>query len=134
MLPYLDVFDNLTYSVNGRSVILSGQVTNPTLRSDAANAVKQIEGVETVDNQIEVLPASIFDDRIRKQLFQAIYGYPTLQRYSLGINKPIRIIIRNGNVQLEGIVDRPLDKVIAGIRARQVSGVFSVENNLKLAK
>src|ERR1700726_4759990 len=101
MLPYYGVFDNLAYRVDGAKVTLFGQVVRPTLKSDAENVVKRIEGVEKVDNQIEVLPASPMDDRLRLQLFQAIYQYPALQKYELGVQKPIRIIVKNGRVTLE---------------------------------
>src|SRR6476661_4699431 len=131
MLPYLGVFDNLAYKVDGYNVTLIGQVTRPTLKSDAENVVKKIEGVEHVDNQIEVLPPSPMDDRIRRQLYRAIYGFPALQKYALGVQQPIRIIVRNGNATLEGVVDNEGDKNIANIRARGVSGVFSVTNNLR---
>src|ERR1700751_1406893 len=110
MLPYLDVFDNLAYTVDGYNVTLMGQVTRPTLKSDAENVVKRIEGVERVDNQIEVLPPSPTDDRLRIELYRAIYGYEPLQRYALAVNKPIRIIVKNGQVSLEGVVDSEADK------------------------
>ena len=132
MLPYFGVFDNIAYKVDGSTVTLLGQVVRPTLKSDAGNAVKHIEGVESVDNQIEVLPPSPMDDRIRRRLFRAIYGYPALQRYALGVQKPIRIIVKNGHVNLEGVVDSEGDKNIAGIRANGVSGIFSVTNNLQV--
>lgn len=134
MLPYLDVFDNLAYKVEGYNVTLSGQVTRPTLKSDAENVVKRIEGVEKVDNQIEVLPVSPMDDRLRLRLYRAIYGYPPLQKYALGVLKPIRIIVKNGHVTLEGVVDNASDKNVAGIRANGVPGIFSVTNNLAVVK
>ena len=134
MLPYVNVFDNLAYKVEGYNVTLLGQVTQPSVRSDAEKAVKRIEGVEQVHNQIEVLPPSPMDDRLRRKLFQAIYGYPPLQKYALGVNKPIRIIVKNGRASLEGVVDSETDKNLAGIRANGVSGVFSVTNNLKVVK
>jgi hyperosmotically inducible protein len=133
MLPYLGVFDNLAYKVDGYNVTLYGQVTRPTLKSDAENVVKRIEGVEKVDNQIEVLPPSPTDDRLRRQLYRAIYGYPPLQKYALGVQQPIRIIVKNGNVTLEGVVDNEADKNTAGIRAKGVPGIFSVNNNLQVA-
>jgi osmotically-inducible protein OsmY len=105
MLPYLGVFDNLTYSVNGYDVTLKGQVTNPTLKKDAERTVKQVEGVEKVDNQIEVLPTSSMDDGLRLRLYRAIYGFPSLEKYAMPVIKPIRIIVKNGNVTLEGVVD-----------------------------
>jgi hyperosmotically inducible protein len=134
MLPYFGVFDNIAYKVDGYNVTLLGQVTRPTLKSDAENAVKGIEGVEHVDNQIEVLPPSPMDDRIRTRLYRAIYGYPFLQKYALGVNKPIRIIVKGGRVSLEGVVDNQADKDVAGIRANSVSGIFSVNNNLQVVK
>ena len=134
MLPYLGVFDNLAYKVDGYNVSLFGQVTQPSDKSDAENAVKKIEGVEKVDNQIEVLPPSPSDDRLRRRLYVAIYGYPSLQRYALPVVKPIRIIVKNSHVTLEGVVDNQGDKNTAGIRASGVSGSFSVTNNLVVAK
>ncbi len=131
MLPYLDTFDNLAFRVNGYDVTLLGQVTRPTLRDDAERAVKKIEGVEKVDNRIEVLPVSINDDRLRQQLFRAIYGYGPLQRYALPPQKPIRIIVKNGHVTLEGVVDSEMDKNLANIQANSVPGVFSVVNHLQ---
>jgi hyperosmotically inducible protein len=134
MLPYLGVFDNIAYKVDGSTVTLVGQVTRPTLKSDSENVVKKIEGVEKVDNQIEVLPPSPMDDQIRRRLYRAIYGFPSLQKYSLGVQQPIRIIVKGGNVTLEGVVDNEADKNTAGIRAKSVSGVFGVTNNLQVVK
>ncbi|HXW89700.1 MAG TPA: BON domain-containing protein [Terriglobales bacterium] len=134
MLPFLSVFDNLAYKVDGYEVTLLGQVVRPSLKSDAENAVKRIEGVEKVVNEIEVLPTSPMDDRLRRQLFRAIYGYPALQRYALPTIKPIRIIVKNGNLSLEGVVDSDSDKNLVGLRANGVPGVFSVTNNLTVAR
>lgn len=134
MLPWLGVFDNLAFKVDGYKVTLLGQVTRDTLKKDAERAVKDIEGVEQVDNQIEVLPVSINDDRLRRRLYRAIYGFGPLQKYSLGVLQSIRIIVKNGNVTLEGVVNNEGDKNIAGIRANGVSGVFSVKNNLQVEK
>jgi hyperosmotically inducible periplasmic protein len=134
MLPYFGVFDNIAYKVDGFNVTLLGQVVRPVTKSDAGNAVKHIEGVENVDNQIEVLPPSPMDDRLRRQLFRAIYGYPALERYALGVQKPIRIIVKNAHVTLEGVVDSDGDKNLAGIRANGVPGIFSVTNNLQVSK
>ena len=132
MLPYFGVFDNIAYKVNGYDVTLVGQVVRPVLKSDAENVVERIEGVEKVDNQIEVLPTSPVDDRLRLQLFRAIYRYPPLQKYELGVQKPIRIIVKNGRVNLEGVVDNETDKNLAGLRANGVPGIFSVTNNLQV--
>jgi len=135
MLPYYGVFDNLTYKVepNG-SVTLMGQVTRPTLKSDAQNVVKQIEGVEKVVNQIEVLPVSPNDDRLRIALYRTIYGHVALNRYSLQAVPPIHIIVKNGNATLEGVVANEGDRNIANIQANSVPGVFSVTNNLRIDK
>jgi len=133
MLPYFGVFDNIGFKVNGYDVSLFGQVVRPSLKSDAQNAVKSIEGVEKIDNKIEVLPPSPVDDRLRLALFRAIYGDTALQRYALGVQKPIRIIVKNGHVTLEGVVDNEGDKNIAGIRAKSVPGTFSVTNNLQVS-
>jgi hyperosmotically inducible periplasmic protein len=134
MLPYFGVFDNIAFKVDASAVTLLGQVVRPSLKSDAENAVKHIEGVDKVDNQIEVLPPSPMDDRIRIRLFRAIYQYPSLQKYALGVQKPIRIIVKNGHVTLEGVVDSDADKNLAGIRANGVPGIFSVTNNLQVVK
>jgi hyperosmotically inducible protein len=134
MLPFYDVFDNITYKVEGYNVTLSGQVTRPTLKTDAERVVKRIEGVEKVVNQIEVLPVSAMDDQLRLRLYRAIYGYPALERYALPVIKPIRIIIKNGHVTLEGVVDSEADKNMINIRANGVSGIFSVTNNLRVVK
>ena len=134
MLPYFGVFDYIAYKVDGYNVTLLGQVVRPTLKSDAENVVKHIEGVEKVDNQIEILPPSPTDDRLRLRLFRAIYDYPALERYELGVQKPIRIIVKNGRVTLEGVVDSESDKNLAGLRANTVSGTFSVTNNLQVVK
>jgi hyperosmotically inducible protein len=133
-LPYLDVFDNLAYRVDGPNVTLTGQVTRPNLQHDAERVVKGIEGVEKVDNQIEVLPLSPNDDRLRLSLYRAIYGFAPLSRYALPVLKPIRIIVKNGNVTLEGVVDNQADKSLATIRANGVHGVFSVTNNLRVGE
>ena len=134
MLPYYGVFDNLAYKVDGYTVTLMGQVTRPTLKSDAENVVKRIEGVEHVKNEIEVLPVSPNDDRIRRAVFRAIYSDPTMDRYAIQAIPPIHIIVKNGNLSLEGVVATEADKNIAGIRANGVSGVFSVTNNLRVEK
>jgi hyperosmotically inducible protein len=134
MLPYYGVFDNLAYRVDGPTVTLLGQVTRPTLKSDAENVVKHIEGVERVHNEIQVLPLSTMDDRIRIATYRAIYGHPGLDRYALQAVPPIHIIVANGNVTLEGVVDTEADKDQAGIRANTVNGVFHVTNDLRVGR
>jgi hyperosmotically inducible periplasmic protein len=132
MLPYYGVFDNLSFRVDGSTVTLMGQVTRPTLKSDAENVVKKIEGVERVVNNLEVLPNSPNDDRIRLAVYRSVYGQSSLNRYALAAVPPIHIIVKNGNVSLEGVVANEGDKNIAGIQANSVSGVFSVQNNLRV--
>jgi|SRR5579863_35742 len=134
MLPYFGVFDYIAFKVDGYNVTLLGDVVLPTTRSDAENAVKHIEGVEHVDNQIEVLPPSPIDEGLRRRLFHSIYGYPPLEKYALGVQKPIRIIVKNGRVRLEGVVDSESDKNLVNLRAKSVPGTFSVDNNLQVAK
>jgi hyperosmotically inducible protein len=133
MLPYYGVFDNLAYNVNGGVVTLYGQVTNPTLKSDAANVVKRIEGVTKVDNQIEVLPLSPMDDQTRRAEYRAIYSEPSLSQYAMQAVPPIHIIVDNGKVTLVGVVNNETDKNLAALRANGVSGVFSVTNNLQVS-
>jgi hyperosmotically inducible protein len=132
MLPYYGVFDNLAFRVNGDTVELYGQVTRPTLKSDAENVVKDVEGVTRVVNNIEVLPLSPQDDRIRLAAYRSIYGHPALNRYALAAVPSIHIIVKNGNVTLEGVAANEGDKNIANIQANSVPGVFSVTNNLQI--
>jgi hyperosmotically inducible protein len=130
MLPDFGTFDNIAFKLNGYDVILYGQVVQPSLKDSAEKVIKKIEGVERVENHIEVLPASGNDDRLRRDVFRAIYGYAPLQHYGVGSNRPIRIIVNRGHVTLEGVVDSQSDKNLAGLRANGVPGVFSVQNNL----
>ncbi len=134
MLPYYGVFDNLMYQVNGDTVTLMGDVTRPILKSDAENVVRRIPGVKSVDNQINVLPLSSFDDHIRWRELRAIYGNSVLSRYGLGVHPSIRIIVNRGDVRLEGTVMNEADRNIAGLMANGVSGAFSVTNNLVVKK
>lgn len=131
-LPWYTVFDNLEYSVNGYTVTLKGQVVNPSVKSDAEAAVKHIEGVEKVDNQIEVLPNSPLDNQIRFAEYRKIYSQPSLQRYGVGNLQSIHIIVKNGHVTFEGFVSSETDKNVAGLQANSVPNVFSVTNNLQL--
>ena len=109
---------------------LVGQVTDPTLKSDAEAVVKKIEGLESVDNQIEVLPTSPDDDQIRRAEYRAIYSQPSLQRYAEGAVQQIHIIVKNGHVTLEGVVASQADKDVANVQANSVPNVFSVTNKL----
>jgi hyperosmotically inducible protein len=131
MLPYYGVFDSLSYKVDpDGTVTLIGQVARPVLKSDAEGAVKRIEGVTRVVNNIEVLPLSPMDDQIRRATYRAIFGNAALNEYQLRAVPPIHIIVKNGHVTLEGVVARDMDKQIAGVQANSVPGVFSVTNNL----
>jgi len=134
MLPYLGVFDNVSFRVDNGVVTLFGQVTRPTLKSDAANVVKRLEGVSRVENKIEVLPLSGFDNSIRLREYRTIFGSGSLYRYAMGANPSIRIIVKNGHVTLEGVVSNEGDRNLAGIRANGVPGVFSVNNQLRVVK
>ena len=130
-LPYYGVFDDLAFRVQGSTITLMGAVTQPVLKSDAEKAVKHIKGVTSVVNNIEVLPLSPMDDRIRIATYRAIYGDPSLSdRYGYRALPSIHILVKNGNVVLEGVVANAMDKQIAGARANAVSGVFSVANDL----
>jgi len=133
MLPYYSVFDNLAYRVDGETVTLFGEVTRPTLKSDAENVVKKIEGVGRVVNNIEVLPLSPNDDRIRRAVYRAIYAQPGLDMYSLRAVPTIHIIVKNGNVTLTGAVANEGDKDRANIAANGVPGVFSVKNDIQVS-
>lgn len=130
LLPYYSVFDNFTFRLEGGKVTLGGQVTRPTLKSGAERVVKNIEGVSAVVNEIEVLPVSPNDDRIRRAVYRALYYQPVLSRYAFQSVPPIHIVVRNGDVTLEGVVATQSEKNIAGIQANGVAGVFSVTNKL----
>ena len=134
MLPYYSVFDNLSYKVEGDKVTLMGQVVRPTLKSDAENVVKSIDGVSSVDNQIEVLPNSPMDDQIRRATYRAVYGEGALFQYGIASVPSVHIIVKNGYVTLEGVVNNDTDKNLAGLKANGVANVFSVTNNLVVSK
>lgn len=135
MLPYYSVFDWLEFGLNddGTIVTLSGQVVRPTTKSDAEARVKGIEGVAQVDNQIEVLPASVMDDQLRRSLYRAIYNFDSpLFRYGTQAVPPIHIIVDRGRATLKGVVSNKGDSNLAYIAARGVSGVFEVTNQLQV--
>jgi osmotically-inducible protein OsmY len=132
--PFYTLFDNLAFQVNGDHVTLLGQVVNPALKIDAGRDVKSIEGVSSVDNQIELLPVSPIDNRIRLAEYRAIYSAPGFQKYSIQAVPPIHIIVKNGHVTLMGVVDSTIDKTLAATRAKSVSGVFSVDDQLRVQK
>ena len=154
--PQYGVFDNIHFAIQGDTVILRGQASRPSLKSGIENSVKKIEGVKSVTNDIEVLPVSPNDDRLRAALYRSIYSAPSLQKYTsnrgggsrmpsvaraaggITMDPPmgyhaIHIIVKNGNVTLTGVVDSDSDWAIAGMRANTVAGVFSVDNQLEVA-
>jgi hyperosmotically inducible protein len=132
MLPYYSVFDNLSFRVDGNTVTLLGQVLDGATKSDAEARVKKIEGVDRVVNNIEMLPPSPMDDRIRREEYRAIYGSDGLYKYGVGAVPSIHIVVKNGHVTLVGVVDNDADKNMAGIRSNSVPGVFSVDNQLQV--
>jgi osmotically-inducible protein OsmY len=157
-LTNYSVFDWITFGFHGKTVVLKGFASRPTLKSSAGNVLKAIPGVESVDNQIEVLPTSPNDDRIRAAVYSRIYTQPSLRKYNAnqgsvaqamrpggrsvawmagGItNDPprgfhaVHIIVKNGNVTLYGAVNNESDAAIAGMQANSAPGVFSVDNDL----
>jgi len=131
-LPYYGVFDNILYRVDGENVTLMGQVWQPVLKLQAESAIKHIEGIGIVEDQIEVLPLSHFDDQIRQQTLRAIYAYPALNRYVLDSHPTIHIIVKEGHVTLTGVVATEMDRELAYVRANGVHGAFSVTNELQV--
>jgi hyperosmotically inducible protein len=131
MLPYYTIFDDLGFRVNGGTVMLEGEVTNPVLKSDAEGVTKRVEGVTNVINNIEVLPVSPMDWQIRRAVARTIYGDPQIgDRYGNQALPPIHIIVKNGNVTLEGVVANTFDKNLINVRVNSVPNVFKVTNNL----
>jgi hyperosmotically inducible protein len=132
-LPFYGVFDHLAFTVEpGGTVRLLGQTIRPTLKRDAEQRLKGVPGVERVINEIEVLPTSPADDRIRLAVARNIYRTETLERYGFQAQPSIHIIVKNGSVTLEGAVGSEMDKTIAGFKAREIGGVFEVTNNLRI--
>lgn len=153
-LPNFGLFDDIRFSIEGNTVILTGYASRPTLKASAESVVKDVAGVERVLNRIEVLPLSRFDDEVRTRAYVAIYGDPALARYNpnrgvplpmspariaAGITNdpppgvhPIRIIVNNGHLTLVGVVDTALDKQVAEARANNVFGALSVKNEIRV--
>lgn len=131
-LPYYSLFDNFAYKVEGDTVTLMGKVSRPALKSDAEKAVKKIEGVEKVSNQIAILPLSSSDDQLRVDLYYAIYGHSVMHNLAMRSVPPVHIIVENGHVTLEGVVANEMQKNIARIQASGLHGVFSVTDNLRV--
>ena len=131
-LPEFSVFDNLEFRVRGYRVELYGQVIHGALKSTAERAVRRIEGVEAVENHIEILPASVNDDRLRQALLQSIYSRPPLHRYAVQAVPPVHIIVNRGHVTLAGVVANQSEKDAAYVLASAVPGSFSVTNRLRI--
>ncbi len=133
MLPYYSVFDELAFNVEGNTVVLMGEVRRPTLKSDAEATVRRVEGVEKVVNNIEVLPVSPMDDSIRLAAYRAIFSKPGFEQYADQPVSPIRIVVKNGNITLDGAVGTGMDKPLAELAARAVPYAFSVKPAAKSA-
>ena len=133
LLPYYGVFDNLSFTIKDQNtVVLTGQIINDIVKSDAEAAVRSIKGVAKIVNNIEILPLSRFDDYIRVATFRAIYSRPGFEKYAIRANLPIKIIVKNGHVTLTGFVHTELEKTMARLTANSVPGVFSVTDNLQI--
>jgi hyperosmotically inducible protein len=132
MYPRYTMWDNIAVRVHDGDVELDGQVSLPFKKADLGRLAQRIPGVRSVTNQIEVLPNSFFDDRIRLAVARAIYRDPVLSRYAIQAVPPIHIIVDNGHVTLEGVVNSPMEKNIAGIRASQGLSFGPVINNLQV--
>jgi hyperosmotically inducible periplasmic protein len=132
-LPWYGVFDDLGFNVNGGTVVLQGEVVNPVTKTDAEKAVKRVEGVTNVVNNIEVLPVSPMDDQSRRAVYRAIYGDSAIgTRYGFQALPSIHIIVKNGQLRLEGVVANEFDRNLIGNRANGVPGIFSVQNDLQV--
>jgi hyperosmotically inducible protein len=132
VLPYYSVFDYIAFTLEGGKVTLTGYVLRPTLRGDAEAAVKSLEGVSSVKNLIEILPKSSTDDDSRRAVYRAIFEDSTLQRYAVSDVPVIHILLRNGEVTLEGVVSSEPEKNLASIRASSVSGITGVINHISI--
>jgi len=155
-LTNYSVFDWITFGLHGKTVVLRGYASRPTLKDDAGRAVKNIKGVESVDNQIEVLPNSPNDDRVRAAVYNRIYTAPTLRMYNANQGRlgrglsvarmaggitadppigfhAIHIVVKKGNVSLFGVVNNSSDVAVAGMQANSAPGAFSVNNDLMVA-
>jgi hyperosmotically inducible protein len=132
MLPYYSVFDELAFTIDGSNVVLTGEVTRPILKSEAEKAVRDVSGVSNVTDKIEVLPLSKMDDSIRIATYRAIFSMPGFEKYADQTVSPIRIIVKNGNISLDGVVATNFDRTMAETAARRVPFAFSVTDNLAI--
>ena len=132
MITYLSVFDDLSFTVDSNgAVTLSGEVTQPIIKDYAQKAVQHLDGVSSVNDQIEVLPLSPFDDQIRLRTLRSLQRTGSLYRYFMGVTPTIRIVVKNGHVTLDGVVQSSMDRQLAFMSANHVPGVFSVTNDLR---
>jgi hyperosmotically inducible periplasmic protein len=131
-LPFYSVFDSIIFSLDGRRVTLSGQVLRPTLKRHAEATIKSLEDVDTVIDEIEVLPNSPTDDELRRAIYRAIFEDPALAPYAVQTVPSIHIIVKSGNVALEGTVKSAADKNLTAIRAGGVANVGGVKNDLTI--
>ena len=128
------IFDNVSLEANGGTLTVSGQVTLPFKKTDMGRLLERVKGVAEVQNNLEVLPVSSFDDRLRLQVARAIYGDPFFIHYADQALPPIHIIVKNGNVTLEGVVASAMDKTKANMAALGAGLSFSVVDNLRVVK
>lgn len=128
------IFDNVTFAVDNGALVVGGQVTQPFKKADIGRLMKRVKGVAALDNNLEVLPNSQFDDRLRLQVARSIYGNSFFTSYRSLALPPIHIIVKNGNVTLEGVVVNEMDRTQAGMQANLAGLAFSVTNNLRIVK
>ena len=126
------IFDNIALEAKGNTLVVSGQVTEPFKKADLGNILARVRGVANLENSLEVLPLSTFDDQLRMAVARAIYGRSGFELYAVQANPPIHIIVKNGNVTLEGAVSSKMDSTLAEMAARNVGLTFSVTNNLRV--
>jgi hyperosmotically inducible protein len=131
-LAYYGVFDDIGYTVNDGVVTLTGEVRTYPVHNSAISSVRNIPGVTRVIDNIEVLPLSPYDDNLRMRAYNAIFNYPALSRYAIRSRSPIRILVKNGNITLTGVVNSEMDRELIFTRVNQLAGAFSVTNQLRL--
>ena len=133
MYPRYSIWDNIAFRVHEGDVELQGEVSQPFKKNDIERLAQRTPGVHSVTNNLRVLPTSFFDDRLRRQVARAIYRDPVLSRYAMQPVPPIHIIVDNGHVTLEGVVNNQMESNVAAIRARGAGESFGpVVNNLRV--
>jgi|SRR5688572_23847282 len=128
--PHFTIFDSVSSQIDNGVLTLTGKVTMPYKRTDIERRLRNVEGIQTIRNNIEVLPVSQFDNELRYDIARAIYRHPSLQMYALGVNPPIHVIVEHGRVTLEGVVNSNLDRVLARSIASSFPA-FEIKNELK---